>query len=119
MRLATCALAVALASATSIAPLRAEYMTAPGEVSAATENASALLNSALSHYHLMMAGIDRKNSELAGPEYVRFIDGLFTSSNAYSSAAKNGAERNLSPSPRNAEDKECISYFNAQSASYK
>lgn len=96
----------------------AEYMTAPGDIAKQTDQASAQLNEALSHFHLMMAAVDLKNSETALKQQQAFFIGLASAAESYRSTSGKAAERPLSPKPANPGDIECIALFNTQAEAF-
>jgi hypothetical protein len=98
---------------------RAELSVGIGEIEVPTRNASALLNSALSTFHLMLAELDRKDPDNASKLLGEAIEGVFKAANAYQEAVQKADNHPLSPIPHDEQEAADVAYFWAHASAYK
>jgi hypothetical protein len=97
----------------------AELSVGIGEIEKPTRKASALLNSALSTFHLMLAALDRKDTDDAAKLLTQAIQGVFDAVNAYEEALSKADNHTLNPIPRDQQEAADVAYFWARATAYK
>jgi hypothetical protein len=100
-------------------PADAELSVGIGEIEKPTRKASAILNSALSTFHLMLAALDRKNTDDAAKLLTEAIHGVFDAANAYQEALGKADNHTLTPIGRDQQEADDVADFWAQWTAYK